>query len=148
MKSLLVLGALLLSASPAIADNFVYLECTTNLSASLRHLNSTQIERDQFPEDLQHFKLDLANSRLMTASNLEWEEGEIINGAFVKTIDNERQPDGSTMTLESSIQFDPPGRITGEALVRNDSFESLSKMTGMCKGVDASVFDKVLDARS
>ncbi|KZR67760.1 hypothetical protein PMIT1342_00612 [Prochlorococcus marinus str. MIT 1342] len=36
MKVLLVLGALLLSASPAIADDFVYLKCDTKMLRVIR----------------------------------------------------------------------------------------------------------------
>ena len=46
MKSLLALGALLLSASPVVADDFVYLECETKTQVRAIDAETAQVIRD------------------------------------------------------------------------------------------------------
>ena len=69
MKSLLALSALLLSASPAIADDFVYLECENKTVAITKYLKPPRITEEAVTSDIQHLKVDLVNSRFMAAEN-------------------------------------------------------------------------------
>ena len=143
MKSLLALSALLLSASPAIADDFVYLECENKTVAITKYLKPPRITEEAVTSDIQHLRVDLVNGRFMAAENPQWDEAEVVNGAVV--IDDQMTANGLTASIKANMQLDPPGRITANILELNDDYSSSIKMTGMCKEVDASVFEKALN---
>ena len=144
MKSLLALSALLLSASPALADDFFYLQCNTNLSKITKDLRANKIIESQEGVDIPLIsKVDLTNNRIMGAqSNAEWEEIEIVNGVY--SVEEEDLENGVTTSMSMSMQVDPPGQVTLNILSRDDDISISVKMTGMCKEVDASVFEKAL----
>ena len=144
MKSLLALSALLLSASPALADDFFYLQCNTNLSKITKDLRANKIIESQEGVDIPLIsKVDLTNNRIMGAqSNPGWEEMEIVNGVY--SVEEEELENGVTTSMSMSMQVDPPGQVTLNILSRDDDISISVKMTGMCKEVDASVFEKAL----
>ena len=74
MKLPILLGVLLLSASPAIADDFVYLMCESKGFNEAKDLETNKIERSIVGSDMQHWKVDVANSRLITAEGDVWEK--------------------------------------------------------------------------
>mgnify|MGYP005676434325 CR=1 FL=1 len=143
MKSLLALGGLLLSATPALADDFLYLQCDTKFSNISKDLRVNKIIESKEGVDILISKVDLTNSRIMGArSDPEWEELEIVNG--VHSVEVEELENGITTSMTMSMQVDPPGQVTLNILSRDDDVSSSIKMTGMCKEVDASVFEKAL----
>ena len=146
MKSLLVLGALLLSATPAIADDFLYLRCDTKFSKITKNLRVNKIIESQEGVDVPLIsKVDLINNRIMGAQiNPGWEEMEIVNGVYI--FEEEDLENGVTTSISMSMQVDPPGQVTLNILSRDDDVSNSTKMTGMCKEVDASVFEKALKA--
>ena len=80
MKVLLVLGALLLSASPAIADDFVYLKCDTKMLRVIRELSLNKITMIENIPELVHFKIDTVNGRIRNSYMYVWEEADIVDG--------------------------------------------------------------------
>ena len=143
MKYLPLLSALLLSATPAIADDFLYLRCDTKFSLINKDLKANKIiERDE-GVGIFHNKVDLINSRVITAEgDAEWEEVEIVNGVY--SVGEEKLVDGVTLSTSMFLQVDPPGKMTVNVLSRDDNSSVSFKVTGMCKEVDASVFEKAL----
>ena len=77
-------------------------------------------------------------------SNAEWEEMVIVNGVY--SVEEEDLENGVTTSMSMSMQVDPPGQVTLNILSRDDDVSNSIKMTGMCKEVDASVFEKALKA--
>ncbi len=77
-------------------------------------------------------------------SNPGWEEMEIVNGVYI--FEEEDLENGVTTSISMSMQVDPPGQVTLNILSRDDDVSNSIKMTGMCKEVDASVFEKALKA--
>lgn len=71
MKSLFIISALLLSASPAFAAEFVYLNCESNLFITIKGLKPNQITKKEESTVIQHLKIDLPNSRIMGSINGE-----------------------------------------------------------------------------
>ena len=143
MKYLPLLSALLLSATPAIADDFLYLRCDTKFSKISKDLRANKIIEIDEGADVLHSKVDLINSRVMTAEDdAEWEEVEIVNGVY--SVGEEKLVDGVTLSTSMFLQVDPPGKMTVNVLSRDDNSSVSFKVTGMCKEVDASVFEKAL----
>ena len=145
MKSLLVISALLLSALPVVADDFVYLRCESNRLITVKDLKSNQIIKKEEETVIQHLRLDLLNSRIMGALGGEWEEVEIVNGYVIE--DREEKINGNTFIQKASMQFDPTGQIVADVLIRRDSLSELEsgKIRGICKGSDESTFEEALN---
>ena len=72
-------SALLLSASPAIADEFVYLKCVTKVTIARKDLKSNKITKREETET-EHVMVNLTKSLTQTASNPTWREEKIVNG--------------------------------------------------------------------
>ena len=144
MKLPILLGALLLSALPAVADDFVYLRCESNRFITVKNLKSNQIIKREEKTVIQHLKLDLLNSRIMGSLGGEWEEVEIVNGYVVE--DKKQIVNGNTVIQKASMQFDPTGQIVADVLIRRDSLSELEsgKIRGICKGSDESAFEMAL----
>ena len=139
-----LLGALLLSTAPAVANDFLYLRCDTKFSKISKDLRANKIIESDEGVDIFHSKVDLINSRVITAEgDAEWEEVEIVNGVY--SVDEETLVDGVTLSTSMSLQVDPPGQMTMNVLSRDDNASFSFKMTGMCKEVDASVFEEALN---
>ena len=145
MKKLSVLlGALLLSASTALADDFLYLQCDTKFSKISKDLRANKVIESDEGADVLLSKVDLINSRVMTAEDdAEWEEVEIVNGVY--SVDDEKLVDGVSLSASMFLQVDPPGQMTVNVLSRDDNSSVSFKVTGMCKEVEASVFEKALN---
>ncbi len=143
MKSLLALGVLLLSVPPAVADDFVYLECEVKTVATTKDLKSNQITKREEATETTHHKVDLENSRTASAKEPEWEEVKIVDGVGV--LDEELSENGFNISMKGSWQIVPPGRLTGDGLFSNDLISETFKVRGMCKASDASVFEKALN---
>ena len=144
MKLSLLLSTLLLTASPSLADDFVYLKCESNRFITVKNLKSNQIIKREEKTVIQHLKLDLLNSRIMGSLGGEWEEVEIVNGYVVE--DKKEIVNGNTVIQKASMQFDPTGQIVADVLIRRDSLSELEsgKIRGICKGSDESAFEKAL----
>ena len=144
MKLSLLLSTLLLTASPALADDFVYLKCESNRFITVKNLKSNQIIKREEKTVIQHLKLDLLNSRIMGSLGGEWEEVEIVNGYVVE--DKKEIVNGNTVIQKASMQFDPTGQIVADVLIRRDSLSELEsgKIRGICEGSDESAFEKAL----
>ena len=141
MKYLPLLGALILSALPAFADDFLYLQCDTKFSKISMDLRVNKIIESDEGVDVLYSKVDLINSRVITAEvDAEWEEVEIVNGVY--SVDEEKLVDGVTLSASMFLQVDPPGKMTVNVLSRDDNSSVSFKVTGMCKEVDASVFEE------
>ena len=139
-----LLSFLLLSASPSIAADFVFLRCESNRFITVKDLKSNQIIKREEKTVIQHLKLDLLNSRIMGALGGEWEEVEIVNGFVVE--DKKEIVNGNTVIQKASMQFDPTGQIVADVLIRRDSLSELEsgKIRGICERSDESAFEKAL----
>tara|TARA_B100001121_G_scaffold75727_1_gene67182 strand:+ start:47 stop:496 length:450 start_codon:yes stop_codon:yes gene_type:complete len=144
MKYLILIGALVISASPAVAADFVYLKCESKRFITLKDLRLNQIIKREEKTFIQHLKLDLLNSRIMGSLGGEWEEVQIVNGHVVE--ETEIIKNGKTFVTKASMQYDPPGRIIADHLIRRDALSELEsgKIRGICTGSDESSFEKAL----
>ena len=80
MKYVPLLGALLLSASPAIADDLIYLKCDVKANETTIQSSTNEIleKRDLATEGF--YIIDALNSRLTSDNSGDWEDVTIANG--------------------------------------------------------------------
>ena len=108
-----------------------------------KDLKSNQITKREEDSEISHIKVDLANSRTAIAKKPEWEEVKIVDGMVV--LDEEWIEYGFTTTMKGSLQVVPPYRMVGDGLSRDDAISETFKGRGICKVIDASVFEEALN---
>ena len=142
-KYLPLLSSLLISASPAVANDYLYLECETQHVTTTKDLKSNQITKREGTAETTHHKVDLANGRTASAKKPEWKEVKIVDGVAV--LDKELTENGVNISMKASWQIVPPGRLTGDGVFSDDVSSETYKIRGMCKGIDESDFEKALN---
>ena len=134
MKKLSVLlGALLLSASPAVAQDIVFLKCDITYYGTLIDAETSDVVDSMKEEYTTGFMIDLRNETLNgwhdTPDPVEIRDGEVIY-KYVK----------DDKTLNMTMKFNPPGEMlgTGDASVVVDGKKCnlMLRMTGSCKGAN------------
>ena len=146
MKIPILLGALLLSASPALADNFLYVRCKTEFTATT--LQSNQVVDSEQGDMIFHFKADLKNSRIMNSARGEWDKLEIKNGVAFE--DKVNVLEGLNYHSKTSMEIQPLGKIVVNVVVSkiahsNEDVAQMLKASGDCQEVDASAFEMALN---
>ena len=67
MKLAILLGALVLSASPAIADDFVYLRCNASVDILITDSTTSKIIEEKTVDDIAIIKIDFINKTILDA---------------------------------------------------------------------------------
>jgi len=83
LRAVQLLGALLLFASPAIADEFVYLKCETKVTVVKKDLKSNKITKGEELIEADHMMVNLTKSQILTAKEPEWNQDNIVNGVAI-----------------------------------------------------------------
>ena len=146
MKLTAILGALLLSASPALADDLLYLKCNTTIK-----YNQIKPYPKEGEEDLVlYYEVDFKNKMatdLALALNGE--------GSFEMKIENELilikeevyDEEGKlTISRQTEISYDPPGRIVGVDFANDldDNNVGTADLEGSCESSNKSSIEKEL----
>ena len=145
MKLPLLLGALLLSSAPAVADDFLYVGCKTEFAITTSQSNQV-IDWEQ-GETMFYFKADLKNSRIMNSARGEWDKLEIKNGVAFE--DKVNVLEGLNYHSKTSMEIQPLGKIVVNVVVSkvahsNEDISQMLKGSGDCQEVDASAFEKAM----
>ncbi len=144
MKCLLALGALLLSASPAVANNLLYLRCRKSDHIVITNTVTSKIIEERTKDDTSILKINLIKKTLTDARAgypLSFTvQNKLITATF--KVDNDELNSDDIFKLNLM----PPYLITakGTAIVKTMNRSLTSRGEGSCEEVDASVFEKVL----
>ena len=161
MKLPILLGALLLSASPAVADDFVYLSCETKTQLRVIDAETAKVIRD-FEEtestyedniNKEIYRIDLKNSQY--THHLEGNRKSDVQvkiDAMIKNGKLMHYGEGPRGYIETKISFDPPGEILINGSYVGFAMDGMRPLTyigeyrtkGSCKDIEASVFEKAL----
>ena len=162
MISLLVFSALLLSASPAVADDFVYLKCETKTQVRAIDAETAQVIRDfeetESPNEdnirRDIYRIDLKNSQYTL--HLEGKRMSDVQAKIDAKIKNGKlmhYGEGPRGYIETKISFDPPGEILINGSYVGFAMDGMRPLTyigeyitkGSCKDLDASEFENSLN---
>ena len=140
MRSLLVLGALLVSASPVLAHDLVYLKCTGTVQwGEIKPFG----EKSQKTEEITlHFKIDTKKKFYIDSNNPEnLHKVKIWNGVVFEQFTDFEQP--FTGIMNSQIAYDPPGKMISKSTFRDNStsVEYTQEVSGICEASDASAYE-------
>ena len=158
MKLPMLLGALLLSASPAVADDFVYLRCETKTQVRAIDAETAQVIRDfeetestnedNIRSDI--YRIDLKNSQYtLHLEGNRMSDVQVSIDAKIKNGKLMHYGEGPRGYIETKIMYDPPGEILikgsfiGASIQAMYIAEFITK--GSCKDIDASEFEKSLN---
>ena len=140
MKLPMLLGILLLSASPAVAGDLVYLKCTGTVQWG--EIESSG-EKSELTEELTlHFKIDTKKKLYIDSNNPENQrEVKIWNGVVFEQLNDFGED--ATGIMNAQISYDPPGKIISKITLRdnNTSVEYTHEYTGSCEASDASAYE-------
>ena len=137
MKLTALIGALLLSASPALADDFLCLKCDTKIK-----YNMTAPFPNEGEEDLiLYYQVDLKN-KILTDIDKSYEV-KIENGVIFQIDENYDEELMVTESMQSEISYDPPGRFvaSGSATSVDGSFEYTAELEGRCEASNKSEYE-------
>lgn len=143
MKLPLLLTTLFFWASPALADNALYLKCTGTIRNILWDLNETKELKNWDSSFDLVYKLDAKNEEIFVSSNpevaIKYEPQHPGFLGWEERISDER------FDIESFryLQYDPPGKVDGltELSDRLRRRKHTGSMHGTCKTSDASAFE-------
>ena len=162
MKYLPLLGALLLSVTPAVADDFVYLKCETKTQVRAIDAETAQViydfeKTESTNEDnirIEIYRIDLKNSQY--THHLEGNRMSDVQAKIDAKIKNGKlmhYGEGPRGYIETKISFDPPGEILINGSYVGFAMDGMRPLTyigeyitkGSCKDIDASEFENSLN---
>ena len=141
MKLPMLLGALLLSATPALADDFLYVSCEMNGTNKITSLPSGKLisERPLVVNTLL-FKIDLTNNKMRSHTVAEWSDIHIKENQIIQ--DDKVNRKGYSGHIRGVMPLNPPGPATVHNWFKTKSEYNVIKAVGECRKIDSSVFDE------
>tara|TARA_B100000073_G_scaffold69439_1_gene51304 strand:+ start:1865 stop:2320 length:456 start_codon:yes stop_codon:yes gene_type:complete len=151
MKALLALSALLLSASPVLANEFVYLKCDNEMTLTSTEMSTGKIINDgETKSETVYFKIDPNGNRFMSYKpssdkrDLKWDEATISGGVLSANMVDKNE--ALKANGELNLEFKPAGKLRSKfSAVAFGMISSEIDISGDCVNVDASIFEKALN---
>ncbi|WP_114992804.1 hypothetical protein [Synechococcus sp. UW179A] len=144
MKLPTLLGSLLLSASSAIADDFLYLRCKLSVDMVITNPATSETVEDRTMEDISTLKINFAKKTILDSRS----EGTLDIAIQDKILTIPQRIDDKKLKLIDigKIKLTPPYLMSGKgtAIYKSKNQTSTYSYEGLCKEVDASVFEKAL----
>ena len=145
MKLPILLGALLLSASPAVANDYLYLSCKKSDNIVITNSATSRIIGKRTKDVSSNFKIDLTKKTLADARAGYPQSFTVQNKTIIITykVDNDQLKSSDIFKLNLM----PPYSISskGTAIVNTMNKSLTTRGEGSCEEVDASVFEKALN---
>ena len=161
-KYLPLLSSLLISASPVVADDLVYLSCETKTQLRVIDAETAKVIRDfeetesTYEDNIRKeiYRIDLKNSQYThqkdgnRRSDVQAKiDAKIKNGKLM------HYGEGPRGYIETKISFDPPGEILINGSYVGFAMDGMRPLTyigeyitkGSCKDIDASEFGNSLN---
>ena len=144
MKLPLLLTTLLLSASPALADEFLYLKCEVTIERTVFDWNLGEQISEREIDDVIHYKIDTKEDVVFDST-----EPEVAN-EFTMDI-NQRQIAWKIVKESGSIheeytthlQYETPGEVVGTIYQsdRDRFIEDSGSFRGVCEASDPETYE-------
>ena len=145
-KSLLALGALLLSVTPAVADDIIYMKCETNTVVKAVHNLTDKVLVDKTEPTTIAYQIDLQKQMWMSSDkSTKPTKISIRDGVAVYRLDWASGDSSVKAIMKVGIEYPFETFGSGTNIFGGDKQITL-KWTdrGACKEVDASVFEEAL----
>ena len=139
MKLQLLLATLLLSSTPALADDFVYLKCDALVSAITKQAITNEVLEDVQEQEQRFFKVDVINSRVKEQTG-RWDDVTLTNGVAYSSVNDVYE--GATIVGEFMLEFSPAGRVNIQATTTFDEVIGKMVVNGTCQSSDKDTFEE------
>ena len=139
MKLSLLLTTLLLSASPALADDFVYLKCDALVSALTKQVITNEVLSDVQEQEQRFFKVDVTNSRVKEQTG-RWDDDPCKWCCLFQRYD---VYEGATIVGEFMLEYSPAGRVSIQATTTFDEVIGKMSVNGTCQISDEMTLRKL-----
>ena len=142
MKFSLFLGALLFSASPAFADELLYLKCPAKFELKALEGETQKILEEKTESYTYVYKVNVDKRQLTSSGNKLTKIFSVSNGEITVINDSSSQKQINNMILKLRIK--PPFTISGIGSIFNydRNIDIKWNSTGECSKADASEFEK------
>ena len=140
MKLPLLLTTLLLSASPAVADDFLYMVCKIEGQNTFTNLVSKDVTDDDYVDYLM-FEVDLSKSRFRNHRDPEWAQMSVDGNTIVQDTKYDRE--GFTARVRGVLPLNLPGPITIDNWFKTTTEYRVVKGMGDCKMSDSSAWKEI-----
>ena len=144
MKLLPLIGALLLSASPAAAGDYLYLKCKYSADIVTTDSKSSKILDDRTIDDISLLKINFKQKTVLDSRS----EGAVGFTIQNKTMNIVQKFDDDEMKLNGvdKIELMPPYSTSGSgtAILKSKNETRTYSYEGSCEEIDASAFDEAL----
>ena len=142
MELPIIFSALLLSSSPAIADDFLYVSCEMNGTNKVTALPSGKLisERPLVVNTLLLFKIDLTNNKMRSHTVAEWVDIRIKENQIIQ--DDKVNAKGFSGHIRGAMPLNPPGPVKVHNWFKTMSAYNVIKAVGECREIDSSIFDE------
>ena len=140
MKLPLLLTTLLLSASPAVADDFLYMVCKIEGQNTFTNLVSKDIADDDYVDYLM-FEVDLSKSRFRNQRDPEWAQMSVDGNTIVQDTKYDRE--GFAARVRGVLPLNLPGPITIDNWFKTTTEYQVVKGKGDCKMSDSSTWKEI-----
>ena len=145
MKLQILLGVLLLSASPAVANDYLYLRCKKSDDIVIANSATSRIIGKRTKDVSSIFKIDLTKKTLTDARAGYPQSFTVQNRAIIITykVDNDQLKSSDIFKLNLM----PPYSISsqGTAIVKTMKKSLTTRGEGSCEEVDASDYENSLN---
>ena len=140
MKLPIIFSALLLSASPAFADDLIYLKCDVKATTTTIQSSTNEVldKKDLATEEF--YKIDTINSRLTSDNSGDSKDVTIANG--IATDQFKEVENGVTSEGKAFVEFSPPGVFGMEYTASEDDISLKMVVTGTCQNTDRETAEK------
>ena len=140
MKLTLLLTTLLLSASPVVADDFLYMVCKIEGQNTYTNLVIKDVADDEYVDYLM-FQVDLSKSLFRNHRDPEWAQMSVDGNTIVQ--DTKYDRDGFTARVRGVLPLNPPGPIWIDNWFKTTTEYQVVKGKGDCKMSDSSTWNEI-----
>ena len=140
MKLPLLLTTLLLSASPAVADDFLYMVCKIEGQNTFTNLVSKDVADHDYVDYLM-FEVDLSKSRFRNHRDPEWAQMSVDGNTIVQDTKYDRE--GFAARVRGVLPLNLPGPITIDNWFKTTTEYQVVKGKGDCKMSDSSTWKEI-----
>ena len=140
MKLLPLIGALLLSAAPAIADEFLYMACMYEVNIRKMRLPSEEVIDESDIKDIIFFNINLTNKTLSSKRSSSWDDIDVRDDLIILEIKTD--DDDYSFQGRNVMPLNPPGPSYSDWQKRTMTALRIGKAKGMCIEIEPSMYEK------
>lgn len=140
MKLPLLLATLLLTASPVVADDFLYVVCDMKGTNKTMSLPSGQVISETPLDDSLKFQVNLKELKMRNHKNSKWVDISVRGDQIIQN--TQINEDGYIGQVQGVMPLNPPGPTSTKIWMKTPTEYWVTEGEGECREIDSSVFDE------